>query len=437
MAANKSALNAIFKEVYEGGIAEGVNQKNPLQDLVSTEEVPFRGREIVMAAHTSRNISPMFTGEDSALPDAGSQGYIKLNVTPRKLNARIRMTYEVMQDSTSNEGAFVSARKSEMQYLIDDIARRDEHALVLDGRGILARVNDADPDNSEGIVAVDDAGGVAQTTFGNRYIQPGTVVAAVDPATGAIRAGSTTTVRAVSADGASITTDPSGLGAATAEDDWLVQAASPDTASVGDTSYNRAWNGLMGLVHNSGAYYGQTGREDYGHLSSYLNAATGAVSIDALQTTSDVLDQKLGSRVNVMVMHHSVRRAIVAMAGGETGLRRYTGDATMNPDAGTANFQQGDTTFGGVTLRAIRDFPFGTIVMLDTNLCGFKEFVSEKGKWIDDDGQVLRLVGSGRDARDAFEAHYRVRKEYFMETPGANAKLQGINATAQVVRPAG
>ena len=76
-----------------------------LRDLIKTEKVPFKGREIVPAAHTSRNVSPMFVGEDSAFADAGNQGYSRMFVDQRKLMSRLRMTWEVMQDSTATEGA--------------------------------------------------------------------------------------------------------------------------------------------------------------------------------------------------------------------------------------------------------------------------------------------------------------------------------------------
>src|SRR3989338_5541198 len=116
MGADKQALDAIFKDIFEEGVSEGINNKNPLRDLIKTEKVPFKGREIIKAAHTSRNVSPMFVGEDSAFADAGQQGYSRLFVDQRKLMARIRMTWEVMQDSTSSEGAFISARKSERRW---------------------------------------------------------------------------------------------------------------------------------------------------------------------------------------------------------------------------------------------------------------------------------------------------------------------------------
>src|SRR6187431_646341 len=182
--ADKQALDAIFKDVFEDGVSEGVNNKNPLRDLIKTEKVPFRGREIVKLAHTKRNISPMFGGEDSATADAGNQGYVRGFVDQRKLMARLRMTWEVMVDSTSSEGAFISARKSEMQYLIDDIARRDEYALNSDGRGVLALVDETPSGTT---LDIDAPGGITNDNFGNRFISENMWIGAVNPATGALR----------------------------------------------------------------------------------------------------------------------------------------------------------------------------------------------------------------------------------------------------------
>ena len=63
----------------------------PLKDLFRFETMPFAGREIVYTAHVSRNVSPMFVGEDSAFADAGNQGHVQVRVGQRKLMARVRM----------------------------------------------------------------------------------------------------------------------------------------------------------------------------------------------------------------------------------------------------------------------------------------------------------------------------------------------------------
>ena len=430
MPADKQALDAIFKDVLEEGVSEGVNNKNPLRDIIKTDSSPFRGREIVKLAHTSRNVSPQFVGEDSAFADAGQQGYTRLFVDQRKMMARIRMTWEVMQDSTSSEGAFISARKSEMQYLIDDIARRDEYALNSDGRGVLALVDESPSGTT---LDVDAPGGITNDSFGNRFLSAGMFIGAVNPANGQLR----TSIRKVvstPAAGATIVVD-----AATytgwANNDYIVQVANSGVTDVLDSSYEHAWWGLMALI-DDGTYranYFGADRATIPMYSSYVTASTGAVSTDLIQRVADVVNQKNNAIIDMILCHHSTRRLMIQLTDAD---RSYTMGNLMKPDAGTVAFQQGDIPFGGVPVRALRDFPLDVMMFLDTKKVGFKEYVSEPGKWVDEDGAVLVRVGTGSTMRDAFEAAYRTRKQYFAEDPSACARLDGITGQALVIQRA-
>jgi len=428
--ADKQALDAIFKDVMEDGIADGVNNKNPLRDVIKTESSPFKGREIQKVSHTGRNVSPMFVGEDSAFADAGNQTYSKLFVDQRKLMARLRLTWEVMVDSTSSEGAFVSARKSEMQYLIDDIARRDEYALSSDGRGVLCLVDESPSGTT---VDVDAPGGITNDNFGNRFLSPGMYIAAVDPATGNLRT-SIRKIMSVAAAGNTMTLDSSTL-TLWANSDYIVQAANSSVTDILDTSYEHAWWGLMALV-DDGTYrtnYFGVDRTAVPAYSSYVTASTGALSTDLIQRVSDVVDQKLGGKINMILAHHSTRRLVVQLTDAD---RRYMGASLLRPDAGTAAFKQGDVPFGDVPVRAIRDFPLDVMMFLDLTNAGFKEYVSEPGKWADEDGSILTRIGTSTTARDSFEAWYRVRKQYFLEYPAYCARLDGITGQALVVQRA-
>lgn len=433
--ADKQALDVIFKEVFTEGVSEGVNQANPLRDIIKTETVPFKGLEVSRLMHTSRNVSPMFVGEDSAFAEAGRQGYVKMAIDQKKLMSRLRMTWEVMVDSTSSEGAFVSARKSEMQYLIDDIARKDEHALASDGRGVLGLVDEADPDGDT-TLELDAPGGITNDNFGNRFISVGTYLGFVNPATGAFRTAGTDNakVTAVNSDGTDVTVDAAAnIGSTVANSDYVVQAADKDVTSVNDTSFEKAWWGLMALFDDGtyrSSYFG-VDRGDVPALSSYVTASTGALSTDLIQRVADVQDQKLGSRINMILCHHSTRRLVIQLTDAD---RRYSGAQLMRPDPGTVAFKQGDIPFGDVGVRAIRDFPLDVMLFLDTNQAGIKEYVSEPGKWVDEDGNVLlRDVFTGT-GRDAFEAWYRVRKQYFAEYPAHGARLDGITGQSLVVQ---
>jgi hypothetical protein len=373
----------------------------------------------------------MPVGEDSAFANAGNQTYSRLNVDQRKLMSRLRMTWEVMQDSTSTEGAFISARKSEMQYLIDDMARKDEYMLNTDGRGVLALVDDAAINATT--LTVDAPGGITNDNFGNRFISPGMYIGAVDPVTNALR----TSIRKVvscAAAGTSIVTDSSTY-TGWVNSDYIVQAADTATDSILDTSYEHAWMGVMGLV-DDGTYrrnYFGLDRTTIPAYSSYVTSSTGALSVDLMQRVSDIVDQKLNGKVSMILCHHSTRRLVIQLTDSD---RRYMGASLLKPDPGTIAFKQGDIPFGDVPVRALRDFPLDVMMFLDLNNAGFKEYVSEPGKWVDEDGSVLWRVGTGTSGRDAFEAWYRMRKQYFLEYPGFCARLDGVTGQALVVQRA-
>ena len=141
----------------------------------------------------------------------------------------------------------------------------------------------------------------------------------------------------------------------------------------------------------------------------------------------------MGGQVDLILAHHAIRRLIVQLTDAD---RRYSGASLAKPDPGTVAFKQGDVPFGDVPVRAIRDFPVNVLMYLDVKDAGLKEYVSERGKWVDEDGSILARVGSGTTGRDAFEAWYRMRKQYFMEYPAYCARQDGITGSSVIVQRA-
>jgi hypothetical protein len=134
-------------------------------------------------------------------------------------------------------------------------------------------------------------------------------------------------------------------------------------------------------------------------------------------------------------MHHNIRRVYINELSPD---RRYIGASLPQPDAGTKAFTQGDLTMGEVPIKAIRDLPLDVVIGMDTKEQGGICYVSEKGKWVDEDGRILIRVGTGSSARDAFEAWFRIRKQYHLRYPGVSWRLDGITgSTVVIVRPAG
>jgi hypothetical protein len=432
--ANTVTVDGLLKTNYEGFIAQQINQKNPLKELWRTETVPYGGSSTEYDAHVSRNVSPMFTGEDGAMAEAGAQGHVKVTVNQKKLMGRIRITPEAMMDTSRGEYAWKQARKDEMDGLIKDLARREEYALTLDGRGVLARIDSADPDLTT-TVTLDAPGGITNDNFGNRFVMAGMHIACVDPLTGALRA-TARKVLSVSSDGTSMTLDAV-LGTTVADNDYLVQAANSSITDVLDTSYENAFWGIVALIDN-GTYrtnYFGVDRDVYDAYNSYVKAATGPLSLDVMQQAADVVDQKLNGRTDLLLMHHSIRRVYITLLQAD---RRYSGQALPKPDGGTIAFKQGDLTMGEVPIKAMRDLPLDMVFGYDSQNSGAVKYESEPGKWVDEDGRILVRVGTGSSARDAFEAWYRIRRQYHLRYPAVNWRLDGITGqTIIIVRPAG
>ncbi len=427
--ADTTALSGLAKDVFEQGITEGVNNMFPLAKEFPTEPVDWKGGEgHVWAAHVARNQSVFAAGEDSAYPVAGHQTHVKGRIDMRKNMARIRMTEEAMSDLVSSEASFRNGMTDEKTRLVDDLAKYEEYELSTDGRGVLALLNGAH--NAVTTLTLDSPGNIPGTVFGNRFIFAGQNLAAVDPATGLLRA---TIVTVLTVDSAGTTATCTATGSAWADNDYVVRAANASVTDILDTTFEKPFWGLPALIDdntNRDNYFGVL-RSQWPALKSYVRAAVAAFSLDTAQLTADVVYEKLSGEVDLMVMHPSVRREYIKLLQDD---RRYIGADLQKPDGGTKAFKQGDLTLGEVPVKAIRTLGLGQVYFLDTKKSGFKRYVAEPGKFMDRDGSIWLREGTGSGARHAYEATYFCRKQYFAKNPGMNARWDGVTATLVIVR---
>lgn len=427
--ADTTALSGLAKDVFEQGISEGVNNSFDLAEEFPVEQVDWKGGlGHKWSHHHGRNVSPFFAGEDSAYPVAGQQLHSQGRIDMRKMMARIRMTEEAMADLVSSEASFRNGMTDEKTRIIDDVSRRENQALGMDGRGVAALVNESSLNDTT--LTLDSPGNIAGADFGNRFLDPGMFVAAINPANGALRT-SIRKVTAAASDGTSVTVDGSTF-TGWADNDYVVQAANASVTDVLDTSYEKAFWGLPALVDdgtNRDNFFGIL-RSNVESLKSYIVASVGALSLDVAQRTSDVLYQKLGGVVNAILMHPSVRREYIKLLDAD---RRYQGSDLQNPNGGTKAFTQGDLSIGEVAIKALRSIGLAQVYFLDTKKAGFKRYVAEPGKFMDRDGLVWIREGTGSSARHAYEATYFTRKQYFCKNPGVNARWDGVTGQTLVV----
>lgn len=436
--ADSTAVFGLYKDVFEEGIAEGVNNVNPLGDVFKREKVDYKGgKGHTFIAHVGRNPSPMFVSEDGAFARAGAQRHIQGVVDIRKMMARIRLTQESMDDSVSSEAAWRSAKKDEMTRIIDDIAKREEFALSCDGKGILAALTDATPSSdSASAIKVKNPGNITNTSFGNRFIQIGMFVGAVNPGTGLLRAG-ILQVTGVSDDGTSFASTAA-PNAAWAQNDYIVQVANSSVTDILDTSYEKAYWGLPALIDdgtNRVNYFGINRATGTAALyKSYVVPSSGALSTDVMQRTADVLYQRLNGEVNMLLMHPSVRREFIKLTEADRRYMYAPGDA-KRVDPGTKIFADpsGDLTMGEVPVKGIRTLGLDQVYFIDTNRAGCKQYVAEPGRFVDEDGSILVRDGVGDNARHAFEAWWFARKQNFVGNPAVCARWDGVTGQTLVV----
>lgn len=425
-----TVLSGLEKDVFEKGVSEGVNNKFPLKEFFKTEPVEYKGGGgHVWSHHTGRNVSPMGSREGAVMAEAGNQTHIKGRIDIRKTTARLRMTAEAMEFYTSSEATYANSMTDEKTRLVDDIAFREEYMLASDGRGVLALL-DGDPGTDADEVELDAPGNITGDNFGNRFVQVGMNVGAVNPATGALRAG-IAKVASVNSDGTGFT-PTAAIDTAWEDNDYLVQAANSSVTSVLDTSFEANMWGLPALIDdgtNRDNYFGIS-RTDAPSLKSYVVASAGAFSLDLAQRTADVVNQKLGGEIDVLAMHHSVRREYIKLLNAD---RRYAGASLARPDGGTVAMKQGDLTLGECTVKAIRSIGLGQVYFLDSKRSGFKRYVAEEGKFEDRDGSIWQREGTGTSARHAFEALWYSWKQNFATNPGFNARWDGVTGQTLVV----
>jgi hypothetical protein len=334
----------------------------------------------------------------------------------------------------SSEASFRNGMTDEKTRLIDDLSRRENHALGMDGRGVLALVDDSDPDAAGGVITLDAPGNITGDDWGNRFIDVGMFVGFINPATGALRTQGAilAKVTAVASDGTSMTVGNSAVGTDVANSDYVVQGANADVTDVLDTSYEAAFWGLPALVDdgtNRDNYFGIL-RSNVESLESYVVASVGAMSMDAAQRTADVVFNKLGGIINGIAMHTSTRREWLKLTSAD---RRYTGADLKNPDPSTKAFTQGDITVDDVKIKALKSIGLKQVYFLDTAKAGFTRYVAEPGKFMDRDGSMWVREGTGTSARHAYEATYFRRVQNFARNPGVCARWDGVTGQTLVV----
>lgn len=367
-----------IREVLHSGrvLLWGDPDANPedFKGIIGTAEgIDFVGNEFRIPIKTRRNQSVGFRAENATLPAPGSSNYTYLSDPLRYDYALFNISGQLLKASSSNEGAFASAFKTETEDTTLSAKIDMNRAAFGDGTGKLCALT-AGSASAATTVTVD-------STINFRGI--GEVVDFVTSAGVVISPAHTVT--AVDRTGKVLTFAP-GLAAAVTTAHFPVRASTDSTIAVPNNSQNQEINGLANIVSNTGTLHG-INPATYGFWKSYVQTGVGAISDDVLETARDSVMFETGLDLDkgidyALLTTRGVRRRYAQTL---TALKRFN-------DAQAVKLHGGFTAvmFDENPIFTDDQCPVGTVYGLALN----KMFWSRASdwEWMEEDGKVMKWV---------------------------------------------
>jgi len=414
--ADTSSFSAAMKTKFIGPIRDGLHRgkvllfgdanANPEQFkgiLPSAENIDFVGNEFRIPLKVSRNQAVGFRSENGVLPAPGNSKYTYLTEPMRYAYGLFNITGQLMKASESNEGAFKSAFKQEMEDTVLTSKIDMNRAAWGDGSGNMANIR---TNEAIGQTVID-----VSTTVNFRG---GEIIDIVRADLTVIEAAREVT--AVDRTNRTITVTPALAAGATAATDFIVRASSDSTIAVPNNSQNKEIQGVASIVSDTGTLHGVNPATNP-FWKSYKKPIGGAVSDAVIRDAIDGVGFESG-----LDLESGVDFALI----GTRGIRRRYADTLLSVKR--FNDSQSVKLHGGFTAVMFDEHPFFTDDQCPVSqLAGLslKDLFWAKlsdWDWMDDDGKVLKWVSR----RDRYEAVLYVYTQLGTTRRNAHFLLTGL-----------
>lgn len=346
--------------------------------LPSAEGIDMVGNEFRIPMKVQRNQSVGFRMENEYLPAPGASKYSYLSEPMRYAYALFNITGQLFRAAESNEGAFISAFKQEM----DDTTLASKldfnRAAFNDGSGKMCALT------------ATGAGGGALTSGSTKLNVDSTInfrglgeIVDFVNAAGTVLSNAHT-VTAVDRVNLNITITPALVATLTAGTHYPVRASIDSTITVPNNSQNREINGLANIVNSAGALHGFN-PATYSFWASYVSAVNGPISDSVMRLAKDTVGFNAG-----LDLENGLDFALITTRG----VRRRYADTLV----GLKRFNNSDSVklHGGFTALMFDENP----IFIDDqcpvgNMYGLalnKLFWSQMSDWdwMEEDGHVLK-----------------------------------------------
>jgi len=125
MGATLATFQSILKEFYIGPVIEELNNEIFVLEMFEKAVVDWQGRVAIIPVHVSRNTGVGFRQEGggaNTLPDAGNQGFNRLQINAQYQYGRFEITGPAISAAKSGgKGAFIGYVDAEMKKLVTDV----------------------------------------------------------------------------------------------------------------------------------------------------------------------------------------------------------------------------------------------------------------------------------------------------------------------------
>lgn len=386
-----SSTNSILKDIYLDVIVNQLNTAtNPFYNKVAMGSEDVIGKNIVSAVKVGINGGIGAGSELASLPVASGNTYCSLKAELKNIYGNIELSDKVIRASRTSAGALVNVLNAEMEGLLEAARFNFGRMLFQKGNGVLAKIGELD-EGANTIIPVSNTrnfmeGMLVDFTSASSVKSAGHKVTLVD------RANSTITVTpAVKAD---------------------TGVAKNDLVTL-QQSLNGEIYGLPYLFDTAEAQFYGNIRVGLANVLPTINTINAPITTDAIQNQLDLLEERSGGDIDLIICSYDVRRAYLAhMQANRMNIDYF------NIDGGFKAL-----SYNGIPIVADRFCPSGEMYFVNT-----KDFKLQQlcdWKWLEGEGgSVLRQM----DNKPCYQATLVKYANLICIRPSGQGLIAGITA---------
>ena len=385
MVTMQSADN-VLKSYYLDIVSKQLNTEiNPFFALIKHSTADVWGKEVRRLAQFGVNGGIGAGTEDGNLPNAASNNYREFVTTLKNLFGTLEISDKAVRASENNIGSFVNLLNAEMQGLIDSSMFNFGRMLFGDGSGKLASITAV----NDSVVTVDCTQNIIEGMVIDILTEDGNI----------INGATARRVLSVDRDKKEVVLSGTALTNVDVDNILCVQG-----------SYGLELTGLGAIFKEDGKLYG-VDRASNKWMQPYIQKNVGEIDEAILQTAIDRLEERAGSRVDIILCSWGVKRA----------LQNYFSKHKCITDVATLAGGYKSITYNGIPIVADRFCPEGSLFMLNSKDFCLHELCD--WRWLEgDDGKILKQLPN----KPVYAATLVKYADLICTRPSGQAMLTGI-----------